>query len=291
MKPPPFEYHAPASLDEACSLLATHDGAKVLAGGQSLVPMLNLRLLYPDHVIDINGIPKLSEIVVHPDRVAIGAMVRQRRLETDPEIALAAPIFTEALPLIGHRQTRNRGTIGGSLCHLDPAAELPLVALVHEATIHTVSSGGRERTIPIAHFIGGFMSPTIEPDELVVSIDVPRWPAGHGYAFIEHARRHGDFALAAVACLIALDGNGRIARVALGVGGIGPVAVRLAAAETLLSGSAADPAIVERAARCCDELDALTDVHGHAAYRRSLAAALVHRAIASAYARAARKAA
>jgi aerobic carbon-monoxide dehydrogenase medium subunit len=291
MKPPPFEYHAPASLEEACALLATRDGAKVLAGGQSLVPMLNLRLLYPDHVIDINGIPELGEIVVHPDRVAIGAMVRQRRLETDPEIARSAPIFTEALPLIGHRQTRNRGTIGGSLCHLDPAAELPLLALVHDATVHSISSGGRNRTIPIAQFIGGFMSPAIESDELVVTVDVPRWPAGHGYAFIEHARRHGDFALAAVACLMALDGNGRVTRVALGVGGIGTVPVRLASAETLLIGSAAEPAVVERAARCCDELEALTDVHGHAAYRRSLAAALVRRAITSAYARAGRRAA
>jgi aerobic carbon-monoxide dehydrogenase medium subunit len=291
MKPPPFDYHAPATLEEACALLATLENAKVLAGGQSLVPMLNLRFLYPDHVIDVNGIPQLGEIVVHRDRVTIGAMVRQRKLETDPEIARNAPIFTEALPLIGHRQTRNRGTIGGSLCHLDPSAELPLLALVHDATIHTVASGGRERAIPIDQFIGGFMSPAIEPDELVVTIDVPYWPAGHGYAFIEHARRHGDFALAAVTALMTLDGNGRVTRVALGVGGIGPVAVRLTPAETLLTGSVAEPAVVERAARCCDELEALTDVHGHAAYRRSVAAALVRRAIASAYARAQRRAA
>lgn len=291
MKPPPFEYHAPASLAEACSLLEALDNAKILAGGQSLVPMLNLRFLYPDHLIDVNGIPALGEIAVHPNHIAIGAMVRQRRLETDPEVAHLAPIFAEALPLIGHRQTRNRGTIGGSLCHLDPAAELPLLALVHDATVHAVSAGDRRRTIPIAAFIGGFMSPAIESGELVVSLDVPRWPAGHGYAFLEHARRHGDFALAAAACLMALDGNGRVARVALGVGGIGPVPVRLPAAETLLRGSTAEAAVVERAARCCAELEALSDVHGHAAYRRGVAAALVRKAIATAFARASESAA
>jgi carbon-monoxide dehydrogenase medium subunit len=290
MKSPPFEYYAPATLAEACSLLAAHENAKVLAGGQSLVPMLNLRFLYPDHVIDVNGVPGLGEIAIHPDRIAIGAMVRQRRLETDAELAAAAPIFAEALPLIGHRQTRNRGTIGGSLCHLDPAAELPLLALVHDATIRSASRRG-ERTIPIAQFIGGFMSPAIEPDELVVGIDVPRWPAGHGFAFIEHARRHGDFALAAVACVLTLDGNGRVQRIALGVGGIGPVPVRLTDAETALSGSTADPPAVERAARCCAGLEAHSDVHGHAAFRRSVATALVRRAVAAAYGRAARRAA
>jgi carbon-monoxide dehydrogenase medium subunit len=291
MKPPPFDYHAPATIAEACTLLATLENAKVLAGGQSLVPMLNLRFLYPDHLIDVNGLPGLDEIAVHADRIAIGAMVRQRRLETDAEIARVAPIFTEALPLIGHRQTRNRGTVGGSLCHLDPAAELPLLALVHEATVRTVAAGGRERAIPIAQFIGGFMSPTIDPGELVVGIDVPRWPEGHGYAFLEHARRHGDFALAAAACLMTVDGSGRVDRVALGVGGLGSIPVRLQSAEALLHGASVDAALVERAAACCAELEAHSDVHAHAAYRRSVATALVRKAIGSAYQRTRRSAA
>jgi carbon-monoxide dehydrogenase medium subunit len=286
MKPPPFEYHAPGSLDDACALLATLDNAKVLAGGQSLVPMLNLRFLYPDNVVDLNRIGGLDEIAVHPDRLAIGAMVRQHRLEIDAEVARAAPIFTEALPLIGHRQTRNRGTVGGSLCHLDPAAELPLLALLHDASVRTVAGGGRRRTIPIAEFIGGFMSPTIEPDEIVVGVDVPRWPTGHGYAFREHARRHGDFALAAAACLLIVDKDGCVARAAIAIGAIGPVPVRLSAAETLMVGSSADPATVERAARCCAELDAVSDVHGQAEYRRNVAIALVRKALTAAYERA-----
>lgn len=286
MKPPPFKYHAPVSLDDACTLLATLDNAKVLAGGQSLMAMLNLRFLYPDHLIDINRIPSLTEITVHPGHLAIGAMVRQRALEVDPDVARTAPIFSETLPLIGHRQTRNRGTIGGSLCQLDPAGELPLLALVHDATIRTVSAGDRRRTIPIAQFIGGFMSPSIEPDELVVGIDFPRWPDGHGYAFREHARRHGDFALAAAACLLSLGDDGRIANVAIGVGGIGPVPVRLSGAETLLVGSSGDPATVEQASRQCAELEALSDIHGQAAFRRSIATALVRKAIAAAYERA-----
>jgi len=288
MKPPPFEYHAPASLDEACALLATLENAKLLAGGQSLMAMLNLRFLYPDHLIDINRIPSLCEITVHPDRLAIGAMVRQRALEVDPNVARTAPIFGETLPLIGHRQTRNRGTIGGSLCQLDPAGELPLLALLHDATVRTVAAGERRRTIPIAQFIGGFMSPTIEPDELVVGVDFPRWPDGHGYAFREHARRHGDFALASAACLLSLGDDGRIMKVAIGVGGIGSVPVRLSGAEAILAGSPGDPVTVEQASRQCADLEALSDVHGHAAYRRSVATALVRRAIAAALDRAAR---
>jgi carbon-monoxide dehydrogenase medium subunit len=286
MKPPPFVYHAPASLDEACTLLATLDNAKVLAGGQSLLAMLNLRFLYPDHLIDINRIPSLTEIAVHPGHVAIGAMVRQRALEIDPNVALAAPILSEAMPLIGHRQTRNRGTIGGSLCQLDPAGELPLLALVHDATIRTACAGDRRRAIPIAQFIGGFMSPSIEPDELVVGIDFPRWPDGHGYAFREHARRHGDFALAAAACLLSLGENGRIAKVAIGVGGIGPVPVRLSSAETMLVGSPGDPATLDQASKQCSGLEALSDIHGHAAFRRSIATALVRKALAVALERA-----
>ena len=283
MKPPPFAYHAPATLDEVCTLLATLENAKVLAGGQSLLAMLNLRFLFPDHLIDINRVPGLDAIVVHPDRIEIGAMVRQRRLEIDPDLARVAPIFTQALPLVGHRQTRNRGTIGGSLCHLDPAAELPLLALVHDATVQTIAAGGERRTIPIATFIGGFMSPAIAENEVVAAIEVPRWPAGHGFAFREHARRHGDFAIAAAAALLTVDGERRVTRAALGVGAVGPVPVRLAAAETMLLGERIDATLAERASRTCSELEALSDVHAQAAYRRGAATSLVRAAILQAY--------
>lgn len=285
MKPPPFEYHAPATLSDACALLATLENAKVLAGGQSLLAMLNLRFIYPDHLIDINRVPGLGTIAVHPDRIEIGALVRQRQLEIDPDVARVAPIFAEALPLVGHRQTRNRGTIGGSLCHLDPAAELPLLALVHDATVRTVSAGDERRAIPIAEFIGGFMSPAIAANELVAAIDIPRWPAGHGSAFREHARRHGDFAIAAAACLLTVDGNGRVTRAALGVGGIGPVPVRLGDAEALLVGSAIDPGLAAEASRTCAGLETLSDVHADAAYRRHVGMTLVRAAILAAYER------
>src|SRR5262249_44797124 len=149
MKPPPFAYHRPASIEEACRLLATLENAKVLAGGQSLMAMLNLRYLYPDHLIDINKVPGLDGITIAGNRLSVGAMTRQRRMEIDADIARVAPIFAEALALVGHRQTRNRGTLGGSLCHLDPAAELPLVALVYDATIRTAKPDGAGRAIPI----------------------------------------------------------------------------------------------------------------------------------------------
>jgi aerobic carbon-monoxide dehydrogenase medium subunit len=258
----------------------------VLAGGQSLMPMLNMRFAFPDHLIDVNRIPHLDGIVVDRDLMSIGAMVRQRALEVDSEIARVAPIFSEALPLVGHRQTRNRGTMGGSLCQLDPAAELPLLALVHDATIRVASAGAGQRSVPMAQFIGGYMSPTIAQDELVVGIDIIPWAAGHGYAFCEHARRHGDFALASVACLLELDDDLRVVRAAIGVGGIGSVAARLTAAESMLVGCSVDAEIAAQAAGHCADLEAVSDLHGQGAYRSSVAAALVRRAIQLAFGRA-----
>jgi carbon-monoxide dehydrogenase medium subunit len=286
MKPPPFEYHRPGSVEEACRLLATLENAKVLAGGQSLMAMLNLRYLYPDHLVDINKVPGLDGIIVGDDRLSIGAQVRQRRMEIDADIARVAPIFAEALAMVGHRQTRNRGTLGGSLCHLDPAAELPLVALVCDATVRTAKAGGAGRSIPIDTFIAGFMQPAIDSDELVVGIDFPFWPVGHGHSFMERARRHGDFAVASAACLMTTDPAGRIERIAIGVGGLGPVPVRLTAAEQALLGTSGGEDSFARAATHCEGIEAITDFHGHAAYRRSVGTALVRRALATAYERA-----
>lgn len=288
MKPPPFEYHRPTSIEEACRLLATLENAKVLAGGQSLMAMLNLRYLYPDHLVDINKVPGLDGTIVGDDRMSIGAQVRQRRMEIDPDIGRVAPIFAEALAMVGHRQTRNRGTLGGSLCHLDPAAELPLVALVSDAVIRTAKAGGTGRAIPIDAFIAGFMSPAIDPDELVIEIVFPLWPIGHGYSFMERARRQGDFAIASAACLMTTGHEGRIERIAIGVGGLGPVPVRLTAAEQALLGTSGGEDSFARAATHCEGIEAMTDFHGHAAYRRSVGTALVHRALATAYQRARR---
>lgn len=286
MKPPPFEYHLPKSIEEACGLLARHENSKVLAGGQSLMPMLNLRYIYPDHLVDINKVGGLDHITVGRDHVSIGSRTRQRAIEIDNDIAQVSPIFAEALALVGHRQTRNRGTLGGSLCHLDPAAELPLVALVHDATVRTAKAGNASRAMPIGTFIAGFMSPAIDLDELVVSIDFPIWPAGHGHAFIERARRHGDFAIASAACLMVVDPDGRIDRVAVGVGGLGSVPVRLTAAERALLGTRGDESVFAHAASHCDDVAAVGDFHGHVTYRRSVATALVRRALRAAYERA-----
>ena len=286
MKPPQFEYHAPVSIEEACTLLATLENAKVLAGGQSLIPMLNLRFAFPDHLIDVNGIPHLDEIVANRKHVTIGAMVRQRALEVDPQLALVAPIFAEALPLVGHRQTRNRGTIGGSLCQLDPAAELPLLALLHDASIRCRSVGGRQRSLPVGQFIGGYLTPTIAADELVVGISFVPWPEGHGYAFCEYARRHGDFAIASVACLLDIDDGLRVVRAAIGVGGIGSVPERLTAAELMLVGFTVDAEIASEAGRRCADLENVSDNNDLAVYRGGIASALVRQAILLAFERA-----
>ncbi|HTH97204.1 MAG TPA: FAD binding domain-containing protein [Stellaceae bacterium] len=286
MKPPPFEYHRPQSIEETCALLASLENAKVLAGGQSLMAMLNLRYLYPDHLIDINKVPGLDEIAITGDRLSIGAGTRQRRIELDVGVRRAMPILAEGLALTGHRQTRNRGTLGGSLCHLDPAAEQPLIALIHDAEVRVAKAGGQIRSMPMEKFIAGFMQPAIEFDELVVGVDFPLWPATHGYAFLERARRHGDFALAAAACLMTLDAAGRIDRVAIGVGGLGPVPYRLHAGEGGLRGQAPGEAAFAAAAEHLDALEAVSDFHGGAEYRRSIAKALVRRALALACKRA-----
>jgi carbon-monoxide dehydrogenase medium subunit len=267
-------------------MLATLENAKVLAGGQSLIPMLNLRFAFPDHLVDVNGIPHLDEIVANRNAVTIGSMVRQHALEVNPDLALVAPIFSEALPLVGHRQTRNRGTIGGSLCQLDPAAELPLLALLHDATIRVRSAGGRQRSIPMEQFIGGYLTPTIAQDELVVGIEIGPWCEGHGYAFFEYARRHGDFAIASAACLLEIDDGSRVVRAAIAVGGIGSVPARLTSAESMLVGFSVDAEIAAEAGRRCADLEVASDSDDEAAYSVGVAAALVRRAILLAFERA-----
>jgi carbon-monoxide dehydrogenase medium subunit len=285
MKPPPFAYHRPDTVDAAVALLRGLDNAKLLAGGQSLMPMLNLRYLYPDHVIDLNRVPGLDGIELGPDRLRIGAMVRQHRLETAPEVARAAPILIEALRLVGHRQTRNRGTIGGSLCHLDPAAELPTLALLYDAVLEIAGPDGARR-VAMKDFMAGYMSPALRAGELVTHIELPLQPHFSGYGFVEYARRHGDFAVASAAVLLEIAGDGRIARAAIAIGGVEAVPVRLAAAEQLLVGAKPDPALFARAGACCTALDALSDVHAQPDYRRSVAGAMLRRALASAETRA-----
>lgn len=289
MKPPPFEYHLPRSLQEAVQKLREFDNARILAGGQSLMPMLNLRVAYPDHLIDLNGIEGLAYIQERDGAVSIGAMTAQRTIEFSDLIKRRLPLMAEAILSVGHRQTRNRGTIGGSLCNLDPAAELPLVSLAFDAVVVVMGANGT-REVGMADFAAGYMSPAIEPDEIVTELRYTPWPPGHGWAFDEYARRKGDFAIVSVAALVHLDRNGRIARASLALGGVGPVPIRVPAAETVLQGNVPDAALLARAVAHCENIEPLEDALIPQWYRRKLAPVLSQRALALACQRADRHA-
>lgn len=285
MKPPPFRYYDPATLDEAVGLLGTLENAKLLAGGQSLMPMLNMRFVLPDHLIDLNGIAALSHISKDAGRVRVGAMTRQRDLEFSPLITAEVPLIQAGLEHVGHRQTRNRGTIGGSLCHLDPAAELVTVAMTLDAEL-TVRGPQGERRLSITEFPLGFMTPAIELDEILVDIDFPVQPAGHGYGFAELARRHGDFAIASAAAILHLDGSGRIAHAALTLGGVATTPTRMSEIEQSLVGETPSERLFTERCRLCAEVEAMDDALVTGAYRRQVAPVMARRALMQAAARA-----
>jgi carbon-monoxide dehydrogenase medium subunit len=286
MKPPPFEYHDPTTIPEAISLLGSYENARLLAGGQSLMPMLNMRYVFPDHLIDLNKVGGLDYINTDADGVEIGGMTRQRDIEFSDELAEHCPLLSEAIRHVGHIQTRNRGTMGGSLAHLDPAAEIPMVCAAMDARIRAQGPNG-ERTIPIAEFALGFMTTALAPDEMLVSVSLPGWASGHGAGFQEFGRRHGDFAIASAAALIEVGGDGKIARASLTIGGVGPVPVRIEEAEEGLVGEAGSDGVFDTAAEACGELEALDDIHAPASYRQHLAKVLAKRALAQAWERAA----
>jgi carbon-monoxide dehydrogenase medium subunit len=284
MKPPPFSYHDPATLDQAVELLATLDNAKPLAGGQSLMPMLNMRFVLPDHVIDLNGVAELAGVRIADGRIDIGAMTRQRDIEFSAEVAQACPILIEALHHVGHRQTRNRGTIGGSICHLDPAAELPTVACALDATIEAIGPNGR-REIAFADFPIGYMTPSLELNEIVTRVSFPLWPREAGHSFQEFARRHGDFAIVSAAAMLLVDASGRIARAALALGGVAATPLRMRDAEAALIGQTASTESFRAAAELCRKVDAVGDVYVSASYRQHLAAVMARRALEQAFSR------
>jgi carbon-monoxide dehydrogenase medium subunit len=285
MKPPPFKYHDPRSLDDALGLLAEKENAKLLAGGQSLMPMMNMRFVFPDDIIDLNRIPELASIREDDGRIRIGAMTRQNTIACSKVIRQRCPILIEALRHVGHIQTRNRGTIGGSLCHLDPSAELPTVSSGLDATIHVQSKRGA-RTLDMSEFPAFYMTPAIEPDEIVTAVEFAPWPKGHGFAFVEFARRHGDFAIVGVAVLLELSAEGSVNRASITLGGVGPAPVRCAEAEQIVTGSDGSDSAIHESAATCGEIDAMDDVHITAVYRRHLAEILVRRALRKAYVRA-----
>lgn len=288
MKPPPFTYHVPGTVSELTKMLARLENAKILAGGQSLMPLLNLRYVLPDHVIDINRIPELSGISLRDGHLVLGAMARQREIAASELVRRHCPLMVEALEFVGHMQTRSRGTIGGSLCHLDPAAELPAVALAHDAVIHVASERG-VREVPCADWFAGYMAPNLISDELLQSVSLPPWPPHHGHAFLEFSRRRGDFALVGVACLLALDRSGRVERASVAVAGLDTRPHRCTEAEAALSGSFPDPALFEAAARHVAGIEALSDSYADKVYRRRVARVLAERALVTAAARAARQ--
>ena len=284
MKPPPFRYHDPKTVSEAVGLLGSLENAKLLAGGQSLMPMLNFRFVQPDHIIDLNRVEGLSYIREANGALEIGAMTRQRDLEFSDVVRMRWPIMHEALLQVGHRQTRNRGTIGGSLCHLDPAAELVSLATGYDATV-TVAGPNGQRELPFAEFPVAYMTPALEPNELVVGVRFPQWSPRHSYAFIEFSRRHGDFAITSAAALIEADGGGRITRASVTIGGMGTAPTRARELEQAIVGQMPAKELFRDACESCRKLEAIDDVHAPASYRQHLAAVLSRRALEKAHAR------
>jgi CO/xanthine dehydrogenase FAD-binding subunit len=289
MKPPPFDYHRPATLEEALSLKAQlGEDAKVLAGGQSLVPTMNYRLVQPTALIDLNDLVELDYISLNAEGdLHVGAMTRQRRLEFEPIVEKELPLLHEAIPFIAHPQIRNRGTIGGSLVHADPASELPVVALAAEARFRVKNREG-ERSIAAEDFFLGMFMTDLQPDEILVEISFPARPTRTGWSFMEVTRRAGDYAMMGVAILISLDGDGRCekARMVYLNAGDGPIEAKNASEG--LKGKSYSEATVEIAAvqASQEEIDPYGSVHATVEYQRHLAYVLTKRALQQAFQRA-----
>ncbi|HEX3923100.1 MAG TPA: xanthine dehydrogenase family protein subunit M [Streptosporangiaceae bacterium] len=279
MKLPQFAYEAPATVAEAVDLLADYqDEANVLAGGQSLVPLLALRLARPAVLIDINGLDELAGVSVTDDRVVIGAMTREYMAEESATVSAAVPLLAAALPLIGHEAIRSRGTIGGSLAHADPAAELPAVARALEAEFVVRSRSG-ERVIPAADWFEGYLSTSRRPDEILVEVWFPVAGPDSGAAFQEVSRRHGDFAMVGLAVSLTLA-DGAISDARLAFSGIADVPVRAAEAEALLVGEEPSAELFAAAARrATAAIEPPADLHGSSEYRQKVAAVLVRRGL------------
>jgi carbon-monoxide dehydrogenase medium subunit len=281
MKPPPFTYHAPASVADALDLLREHsDEAKVLAGGQSLVPMLNFRLVLPTHLVDINELPDLDTPTRSEHGWRIPALVRQRAAERSPELAATVPMLHAALTQVAHPQIRNRGTICGSLAHADPAAEMPTVMTALDARM-TIASHAGTRVVGADDFFVFHLTSALEPDELLLAVEIPDPPPGTYTSFLEFAPRRGDFCLAAVAASVTFDVNDTVSACRLVAAGVASTPQRLTEAEAALIGTACrDADLAEAAAAARREVSPTGDVHGDATYRRQLVAVLTRRVLA-----------
>jgi carbon-monoxide dehydrogenase medium subunit len=283
MKPPAFEYRVAESVEAAVAALAQAGGdAKILAGGQSLVPMLNFRLLRPAILVDINRVPGLAYIEEDAGAIRIGALTRHHQVETSPVVAAHLPVLGAAMTHVAHLAIRNRGTTGGSLSHADPAAELPMMALLLDATITVASPKGR-RTVPARDFLLGALTVALQPDELVTEVAFPKLPANTGWGFEEVSRRHGDFALAAVGATLTVS-EGRITQARIAIAGADERAMRAGEAEALLAGNALEPSLLEAACEVARaSVTPNTDLHASADYRRHLVGVLTAKALSAAW--------
>ena len=285
MKPAPFLYYAPRSLPEALALLAEHGDAKPLAGGQSLIPAMNFRLAQPAALVDLNAVNELTFVREERGELRIGALTRHRTLETHPLVARFAPLIAETMPHVAHPQIRTRGTVGGSLAHADPAAELPAAMTTLGARLRVVGPAG-ERWVPAGEFFTGLFATVLEPGELLAEIAVPAAPARTGWAFDEVARRHGDYALVGAAAMVTLTADGRCAEVRVTLLSVGEGPVVPAGVAALRGQVPTAGAVTAAAAAAAAEIDPPSDIHASAAYRRRLARVLVERTVTRALSRA-----
>jgi carbon-monoxide dehydrogenase medium subunit len=288
MKPAPFEYHRPESVDEALTLLAEHGyDAKLLAGGQSLVPAMNFRMATPAVLIDLNRIPGLDGIARADGGLRIGAMARQRAAERSGLVAAHAPLLAETLPYVAHAQIRNRGTIGGSIAHADPAAEMPAVMLALDARFHLRGPGGA-RVVAAGDFFTGLFGTALEAEEMLVEVEIPSAAPRTGWAFDEVSRRHGDYALAGLAAVVQVDDAGRCTAARISLLSVGDGPVLAAEASAALVGQAPTEDAIRAAAEAAAQrdVDPPGDIHATPAYRRQLVEVLVRRVLPRAFARA-----
>jgi CO/xanthine dehydrogenase FAD-binding subunit len=287
LKPPAFDYLAPTSVEETLAILAElGERAKLLAGGQSLVPLLNFRLVRPQHLVDLNGVAALAGISEDDGHLVIGAMTRQRAVETSALVRARCPLLAEAMPQIGHVQIRNRGTIGGSLAHADPAAELPAVVAALQGELVLRGARGR-RVVNAEQFFLGYLSTATEPTDLLTEVRLPAVPARTGSAFLEVSRRHGDFALVGVAATVSLDEAGICTACAVAVTGVGPTPVVAREATRSLVGVKPTAAVLDDVGRRVSAaLRPDSDLHASREYRQHVAGVLARRALARAAERA-----
>ena len=286
MYPSPCAYYAPATIDDALDLLARLPDGKILAGGQSLIPLMNLGLARPGALVDVNELPELDGVREDGGRLRIGALVRHRTLETSAQIRARCPLLAAAASLIGNIRVRHRGTLGGSLAHADPAAELPLVAVALGATLEIRHAGGG-REVAAEEFFRGYLLTDLEPGEMVTGVRVPVCAPATGYGLAQLVRRAGDFAIVAACAVLAVDEAGRCRHVSVALGGVGPRPVRMRRAEALLvDGVVDDPLIREAADAAGEEVSPESDIHASAGYRRAMARVMARRALWTARARA-----